>query len=297
MPTAASKYKTLSELTVEWSNHAGELPLLTLRRICDWAICDAFPPGTFVTPNGDAIDLLDLHRAMRIVVGIRAPMNEEVARGLLFQTMVSKDGIKDYCERIGVDPPPSLASLTSRLRRLGSATWHRGPPDCPNSNKVVAKVEEGLSAIAMMWTMRSGLRPESSDFDPENAKDANERWRRYFECVQSKADASGEPEVQKELAILRQKWETSKGTTNEVASEESPSLEEDLKKRGRPEGSGSFEREDRLLAEEMREGVLSGKFTSRAAAAREAAPRASGGGTLASKEKRLCKRYGEIYPG
>jgi hypothetical protein len=67
MAIAASKYKTLREIVNEWSAQSGDPPLVTLRRICDWAICRSFPDGTFAFPTGQAIDLLELHRAMRIV--------------------------------------------------------------------------------------------------------------------------------------------------------------------------------------------------------------------------------------
>jgi hypothetical protein len=295
MAIAASKYKTLREIVNDWSAQSGDLPLVTLRRICDWAICRSFPDGTFVFPTGQAIDLLELHRAMRIAIGVGAPINRDLAIDLLHQAIVSKDGIDDYCARIGVDPPQSIRTLGSKFRRLVGKPRDSGPPDCPNSAKIVAQLEARYSAIALMNTMKSQLSRAGDHSKPNIAEQANERWLWYLTHAQSEADASGDPEIQRQLAALRHEWEGPKAAIN-GANSDLTSAENKKRGVGRPQGSGSLESEDLELVEEMRKGIASREFRSIAAAAKAMISKAGGSGTDASKEQRLRKRYSELYP-
>ncbi len=61
-------------------------------------------------------------------------------------------------------------------------------------------------------------------------------------------------------------------------------------RRGRTEGSGSFESQDAPLVKEIDKMVAEGKATSRFDAAVKVAPKAAGAGTLLSKATRLVKR-------
>src|SRR5258708_1115605 len=265
MALAASKYKTLREIVNEWSAQSGELPPVTLRRICDWAICNGVPEGTFVFPTGQRIELLELHRAMRMAIGEGAPMNRDLAMELLHRAIVSKAGVEEFCERVVVDPPQSIGTLGSRFRRLVGKPRHSGPPDCPNSGKIVDQLEARVSAIAFMNTMKSQL-PRAGDLEPKIAEQVNERWLRYLTYAQSAADASGDPEIQRQLAALRHEWEGPKAATNGATSggsaqsegnSDPPSAENKKRGAGRPQGSGSWENEDLELVEEMRKGITS----------------------------------------
>jgi hypothetical protein len=302
MALASPKYKTLTKLVNEWSAQSGDLPPVTLRRICDWAICGGFPDGTFAFPTGQAIDLLELHRAMRIAIGVGAPINRDLATELLQRAIVSKDGIKEYCERIGVDPPQSMRILRSKFRI--SKRRHSGPPDCPNSAKTMGQLEARYSAIAFINTIKQ--LPRGRDYSQSKiAEQANERGLCYLDQAQSEADASGDPEIQRQLAALRHEWEGPKAETNEASAARSGQSEEssdhasaENKKRrlGRPQGSGSWEIDDLKLVKEMRKGIISGEFRSITAAAKAMLPETRGSGTEASKEQRLRKRYSELHP-
>src|SRR5258706_9216310 len=303
MAITTSKYKTLREIVNEWSAQSGDLPPVTLRRICDWAICRSFPDGTFAFPTGQAIDLLELHRAMRIAIGVGAPINRDLAIDLLHQAIVSKDGIDDFCERIGVDPPQSMRTLRSRFRRLVSQSRHPGPPDCPNSGKIVDQLEARYSAIAFINTMKTHLLRKCDRSEPKIAEQADERWLGYLTQAQLEADASGDPEIQRQLAALRHEWEGSKAATNVSAgsaqsegNSELPSAENKKRGLGRPQGAGSWEIDGLELVKEMRKGITGGEFRSITAAAKAMVPKARGSGTEASKEQRLRKRYSELHP-
>jgi hypothetical protein len=305
MALAASKYQTLREIVNEWSAQSGELPPVTLRRICDWAICGGFPEGTFVFPTGQRIDLLELHRAMRMAIGEGAPINRDLATQLLQLAIVGKAGIEYYCERFQVDPPQSVRTLRSIFRQLAGKPRHSGPPDCPSSAQIVAQLEAKYSAIAFMNTMKSQLPREHDHSEPKIAEQANERWLRYLSYAQSEADASGDPEIQRQLAALRHEWEGPKAATKGVASaggakseadSDLPSAENKKRGAGRPQGSGSWESDDLELVKEMHKGISSGEFRSITAAAKAMLPKARGSGTEASKEQRLRKRYSELHP-
>jgi len=66
--------------------------------------------------------------------------------------------------------------------------------------------------------------------------------------------------------------------------------------RGRPKGSGSLERADAPLIEQMRKLIIEEECVSPTAAAQAVAAYAKGAGTLDSKVRRLVERYGAKYP-
>ena len=304
MAFAASKYLSLKETVDEWSAQSGELQFVTLRRICDWAVCGGFPDGTFVFSTGQVIDLLELHRAMRIAVGAGAPINEDMAIELLRRAILSKAGLEDYCERVGVDPPQSVRTLKSGIRRLVGKPRHSAPPDCPNGAKVVAQLEARYSAIAAMNSLKRLLREQQGHPAIDISDHANERWLCYVNLAQPSAASSNDPEIQSEFAALQNEWNGLRAAPKDTPSSDSPQSAEitDLqlsgrnkRGRGRPQGSGSLESLDQELIAEMREGIDCGEYQSIAAAARAVVAKAGGGGTAASKEKRLCTRYAERY--
>ena len=303
MPSSPSKFKSLNDLALEWSEQGGEPPLLTLRRICDWAICEGFPEGTIIFPNGQKIDLLELHRAMRSVTGLGALINENMAIELLQRTLVNVAGIRAFCERTGVDPPGSIKTLRSIFRQLANRPQHLSPPDCPNSADIVARLEAMTSAIGTISALKFQLRQQQEDLESNISDHLNERWHRYVKSAQSAAESSGDPEIQRELASLEREWESLKAARNHLSDAAAQpddngdvhSTKREKRAAGRPPGSGSFERSDLEQVQKMREGIENGLYSSIAAAARALAPRAAGHGTLSSKEKRLTNRYSDLY--
>ncbi len=209
MPDVASKYLPLRNIVSEWSSLSGELPRVILRRICDWAICGGFPTETFLLPNGQAIDLLALHRAMRIAIGISGMMNGDSAIELLQQVIVKKAGVEAFCEKFGVDLPPSIAGvgLGSKIRRLISKRNHAVPPDCPKSADLVVQLEASQSAVGFMNTMEGMLPGPRADLKPSIREKVAERWSSYFAHAQSAVDASGDPKLQRKLADMQKAWE------------------------------------------------------------------------------------------
>ena len=301
------KFKSLKNVTHEWSLQGGEPTPLTLRRICDWAICGAFPDGTFVFPNGEKVDLLDLHRSMRVATGLGAPINGERAIDLLQEAIVSIAGVEVYCGSVGVQPPRSIKTLTSRLRSLFDKPKYLSPPDCPESAEVIAQLEAKSSADALINTLNSILK-QDQDQDRQGfdiSAEANERWLRYVNLAESYSEPSKDPDIQRQLDALKHEWDSLKFAKGSVANLETPQVAEgggaestERKKRaiGRPTGSGSLERGDLKLVEEMRIGLARGEYLSIAAAAKAVVSKAGGAGTYSSREKRLTKRYSERHP-
>ena len=305
MPHSPSKFISLNTLVHEWSLQGGEPPPMTLRRICNLAVCDAFPDGTFLFPNGEKVDLLNLHRAMRLVNGLGTQINEGRAIELLQRTIVSIAGIEAYCGRNGVDPPQSIKTLTSSLRRLFDKPQFLSPPDCPESAEVVAQLESKSSATASINALESLLEQQRGRGESIVSEQADERWLCHVNLALSAAESSRDLGIQTELTALRHEWDSLKAASNGMTGLEPPQAGKDggaqsteRKRRGigRPPGSGSLERGDRELVEEMQSGIDRGEYSSIAAAARAVAPRAGGAGTESSKEKRLTKRYSNSHP-
>jgi hypothetical protein len=306
MAIAASKYRSLEQIAGQWAAQSGELLPVVLRRICDWAICGGFPEGTFVLPTGQTINLLELHRAMRVAVKVGAPINEDLAFELLRVAVVSNAGVDDYCGRIGVDPPANAGTLSSGIRRLFSKSLYSAPPDCPNSVTIVAQLEARYFAIAALNSLKRLLKEQHGHSEISISDKAHERWLTYVNIAQPSVESSGDPEIQSEFTSLQSDWDGLRATPKDAPISEKPQSDENIgpqsaanKKRGtgRPEGSGSFESDDLKLVDKMQKGIVSGEYRSIAAAAREWAPSAGGHGTLGSKEKRLSTRYAERYPG
>jgi hypothetical protein len=304
MPSSTSKFKPLNELTLEWSRQGGEPYPLTLRRICDWAICDAFPEGTFIFANGERVDLLELHRAMRNAVGLAAPINEVMAIELLRRTLLYVTGIGAYCESAGVDLPKSLKTLRSSVRQLYNKPPYSAPPDCPNGADTVARLEKRFFAVGMISLLESLLRQRQDDLGSDLSDYLSERWLRQLESAETAVGSCGDPEIERELTSLKHEWEGLKGGRNHLVGV--PALSDDggnvrsieVKKRaaGRPRGSGSYKRSDLVLVEEMRRGLENKEYSSIAAAAKAFSQKAAGHGTLDSRERRLINRYSDSYP-
>ncbi|MCA1542432.1 hypothetical protein I6F18_20955 [Bradyrhizobium sp. NBAIM32] len=292
---AVSKYIDFVDLVNGWSEQSGELPLLTLRRICDWAISGDFPEGTFLLPNGEPIDLLELYWAMKKEIGAHAPIDRDYGAKLLNRIIVSKSGIRKFCEHHQVELPPGVGSLASSLRRLVRKPRHLGPPDCPGGAAAADRRE------AIDWAM-AGL--DASEYliaaTQHSIPGAPERKLDPWRDDGPKFEASDEPDLRAKPDELGSEWksvDTAARPSCEVITEPVQVFDSQSRRSaGRPPGSGSYQAGDLELVEEMRADILAGKHTSIAAAARARVSRAAGFGSYASKEKRLTTRYSERYP-
>ncbi|MEY9136485.1 hypothetical protein ACVMII_005380 [Bradyrhizobium diazoefficiens] len=290
-----SKYIDFVDLVNGWSEQSGELPLLTLRRICDWAISGHFPEGTFLLPNGEPIDLLELYWAMKRETGAHAPIDRDYGAKLLNRIIVSKPGIRRFCEQQGVELPPGVGSLKSSLRRLVGKPGHLGPPDCPGGPAAAVRRE------AIDWAT-AGL--DTSEYliaaTQHSIRGVHERDLDPWHDDGPKFEASNEPGLRAKPDELGSEWkiiDTAARPSCEVIAEPVQMLDSQSRRSaGRPPGSGSYQAGDLELVEEMRADILAGKHTSIAAAARARVSRAAGFGSEASKEKRLTTRYSERYP-
>ncbi|MHC4054113.1 hypothetical protein [Bradyrhizobium sp. 25ACV] len=296
---AASKYIDFVDLVNEWSDQSGELPLLTLRRICDWAISGHFPAGTFVLSNGQPIDILELYWAMKTQVGVHAPIDRDYAAKLIDRAIVSKLGILNFCEDHGVEPPPGIWSLKSRIRRLVRRPGHLGPPDCPEGSVTAVRREAIYWALPGLRGLEDLIAARRHSTEDAHERELDAWWRRYDD-VRTKVQASDAPELRAKLSELESEWKSlipGSQPAGEVITQEVQPLDSPNRRgAGRPPGSGSYGAGDLELVEEMRADILAGKHTSIASAARARVSRAAGYGSEASKEKRLTTRYSERYP-
>jgi hypothetical protein len=306
MQSPASRFTSLNDLVLEWSEQGGYPFLLTLRRICDWAICDAFPEGTFIFANGERVDLLELHRAMRNVVGLPSSisMSEAMAVERLRRTLLDVNGIGAFCKSVGVDLPKSLKTFGSRVRQLNDKPPHSAPPDCPNGADTAARLDKRFFADGMNSSLRFLLRQRQDDLECDLSDHLSARWLHYVKSAELAVESCGDPELARELATLKQEWDALNAAKKQVdeASAQSvdrvdvPSPEGKKRAAGRPRGAGSYKRSDLALVEDMRRGIENEDYSSISAAARALAPKAAGHGTPSSKERRLINRYSELYP-
>jgi hypothetical protein len=303
MPISRPKFISLEELTRDWAAQDGAPAPLVLRRICDWAFTGAFPEGTFVLSNGNAVDLLTLHQAMRAVIGLRSPIDHAPAVQLIEETLVTVAGIRTFCAHLDIEPPRRLGSKRPFLRAF-SKQLLSGPPDCPEAAGIGVRADSKMWAIAAIRTLLSLIEQfrDHAGAIPEHAAQA---WTNEIDSARHLARLAQDTEIEAELEALDRKWEELKGNTPAISNvdisqpadvRDSVPVEPKKRAPGRPVGSGSLESQDHVIAEQMHIGIERRQYLSITAAAKAFAPQAGGAGTLASKEKRLIRRYAELYP-
>jgi hypothetical protein len=223
---------------------------------------------------------------------------------LLRRTFLDLTGIAAFCESIGIDLPKSLKTFGSRVRWPRDKPLHSSPPDCPNGADTATRLEALFLANGLISSLRFLLRQRQSGLECDPSEYAGARWLRYFKPAELAVESCGDPEIARELATLKHEWDALNVVRNQVdgASTPSdghadfPSTERKKRATGRPRGSGSFERADFVIVEDMRRGIENKDYSSISAAARAFVPRAAGHGAPSSKERRLINRYSELYP-
>jgi hypothetical protein len=293
----------------------------------------AFPPDALIRPNGDSVEPLDVYLSylamaqtgdafsptIRLGAWSLGNTNDLWGARLLRDIIIALPDVLKFCEHTQTLPPPGLVGRWQR-RRLRGHLHHLAPPYCEGAEREAIRRNERLHAIAMMNTAQShlaGLQGKpgrhlySRDLkEPLDVQFWRDRWNedrtRIAKHMQS---AAGSDELQTRLAALAYDWATF--LASEEAQNESrkaspdahiPAEEGELSpatpatgRRGRPLNSGSYKELDAPLVEEMHRARTDNPALSAHAAALDVAPRAKGGGILASKVRRLMKRYSEKF--
>src|SRR5947208_11602482 len=88
-------------LPAEWAIAAGMPKEMVLRRLCEWAVVGAFPPGAFVTLTGDQVDPFDIYMSFRAAETAHGTINlggytmhdSRWGLGLLMSALVTAQGV------------------------------------------------------------------------------------------------------------------------------------------------------------------------------------------------------------
>lgn len=300
MAANAPKYLPLWAIVNEWAGSSGEPALLVVRRIGEWAIMDGFASDAFIHQNGTVISRIDIY-ASCMAVADSSPhsngrWNTRVAEGAL----VSGASVVEFCKSNDVARPRSLAE-PARFTWRAKSPKHGAPPPCAGASERVTQMEAAESAEGSMNTMTSMLYGEEyglmgSDPMPSAPNfrgDALERWSRYTVMAQGYIDLSKRPGLQDRLDALVRGWEkashqpTAEQLSVPGAAEESKEPKE--VKVGRPKGRAYQMSDDKLLIK-MKE-AHEKEGGSIAAIASRFAEQAEGGGTHASKARRLSTAF------
>jgi hypothetical protein len=297
------KYLPLPRLTEEWAVQSGEPIALVLRRICDWAICDGFPSGTFIYQTGEQLQTIDLYLSCAVELN-EAPYgtySPRWGRDLLERTLAMGEGVLAFCSDTRTVPPSSLDSSLSKFKRAFSSPLHTSPPPREGAENWAHQILQGQSAVGLINTLKDFFPAGGDKADPSVVNPiyeaARDRWERYFAMAEHAAENSGDLGLRNEINELKRRWEAVASTSNcVVVPSNSPAQPQSKKRpRGRPPGSGSLADADLLIIKRMHDDIMKtgGSITS---AAQKFANEAPGVSTWESKVSRLRKRYTEVNP-
>ncbi|QDM19178.1 hypothetical protein FNL55_26480 [Tardiphaga sp. vice352] len=300
MAANAPKYLPLWAIVNEWAGSSGEPALLVVRRIGEWAIMDGFAFDAFIHQNGTVISRIDIY-ASCMAVADSSPYsngrwNTRVAEGAL----VSRASVVEFCKSNDIARPNSLAE-PARFTWRAKSPKHGAPPPCAGASERVTQMEAAESAEESMNTMTSMLYGEEYGFPGSDPivtvasfhGDALDRWSRFKAMAQDYINLSKQPVLQDRLDSLVRGWEHAShqppaeqlGVQEAVGKSGAPREV----RVGRPKGRAYQTSDDKLL-NKMKE-AYEKEGGSIAAIAGRFAEQAEGGGTYASKVRRLSTAF------
>lgn len=241
----------------------------------------------------------------------------------LSEVLLSTQDVLAFCERTNTLAPPMLLRGFIRFWAQRDQSKHLAPPLCPDAEEHALKWRARDSAIASMNSLRSrlselqgkagnrlGIRREIGR--PIDLEFWAARWEKMAICAQNDVAVCKDAKLLQDLDTLKAEWtafvaentRTSTAPTEDAdecreTDRNSPEPDEivqnQLVRRGRPLGSGSYEPLDAPLVEEMHQLMNEEPCLSPTAAANRVADRAAGGGTVESKARRLAERYSQKF--
>jgi hypothetical protein len=130
MPDIAAGYIRLSDLAGYWARAGGIPHQMAFRRLCEWAACDAFPPGALIDHFERRIKPRTIYFDLETAL-----WGQREAQDRLTEILVRVSDLPAFCERTNTILPPPL--LSGRLRRWLAARGgkHWVPPACPETDE------------------------------------------------------------------------------------------------------------------------------------------------------------------
>jgi hypothetical protein len=218
-------YMPLPALAAEWANQAGVPVVMMTRRICEWAMTEAFAKGAFVNEVGDAIAPYDMLTAFRAAIGrgqanmagITHYVQSQNMSAWLHGALISRSDLLAYCDKADVQPPPSVAGRAGWFRKPPPRK-HPAPPDCPDVENCIARESARRDAAARLGIMgallaglhgkrRSGA-PRRDPNEPVNLEYWNSRRETERQQAVAQIAKLGDAELQQALDELDRAWVT-----------------------------------------------------------------------------------------
>jgi DNA-binding winged helix-turn-helix (wHTH) protein len=151
-----------------WAAQSG-LPAETiLRRIAEWAMCDAFPAGSFRNRYDIKVEPFDIYMSFRALSAHRLS-GGAVSLGptTIFPSRSGLDGLQDvlisgadieaFCERVQAEPPWKRYRRVWFFQLTAVARPHLPPPPCPEAEERAIRHDAERGARATLNSMRSLL--------------------------------------------------------------------------------------------------------------------------------------------
>jgi hypothetical protein len=300
MAAKAPKYLPLRTIVNDWAGSTGEPALLIVRRIGEWAIMDGFASDAFIHQNGTVISRIDIYASCMAVADSSPSSNGRWNADVAERASVSSASVVEFCKSNDVALPRCLAE-PARFTWRSKTPRNDAPPPCAGAGERVKQMEAGERAEGWMDTMTAILCGEEVGFMGSRRTAhtisfhgaALDRWSSYRIMTQGYIDQSKQPGLQDRLDALDRGWEDASqklpAEQSSVPKAAAGSDEPKKVKVGRPKGRAYQMSDDKILSE-MKEAHKK-EGGSIASIADQFAERAKGGGTAASRSRRLSTAF------
>jgi DNA-binding winged helix-turn-helix (wHTH) protein len=226
MPADLAGFVAFLALVPPWAAQGGMPPEMVLRRLCDWAMSEAFPPASFVTLSGEPANPFDIFmsgRALGSGLGVGVSLGDNVHYGdqwganYLAGVVVSIRDVLTFCRQTDTVPPWPVQGRWRRTWTALRGRKHLAPPPCSEAEARAIAHEASDSAVASLNSLRHillGAQGKPSPFfgrpaDPTAMPDLSlwtSQWKTSRDRAQEAVTRAGTPNHQRALDDLDVHW-------------------------------------------------------------------------------------------
>jgi hypothetical protein len=213
-----------------WAARSGLPRETVLRRLSEWAMCGAFPPGAFRNTCDDPIETFDIYMSFRamaaalisdaaVSLGSTTIYSPRWGIDLLRSVLISCSDIEIFCEKVDAEPPWQRYRMFWLFRVKAAGRQHLAPPACPEAEGRAIRHNAGASADASMNSMRAMLdslmgKPGTHSFYSTAIDDGpidfdfyGKRWAEHRDRALKNIEESQDVSLHDRLNLLTQEWE------------------------------------------------------------------------------------------
>jgi DNA-binding winged helix-turn-helix (wHTH) protein len=229
MTAMKQQFHSLLALPEPWAIRSGIPRETVLRRLTEWAMCDAFPKGAFRDVRDVSIGPFDIYMSFR-AASQNANLDNAVCLGstttywpgwgidLLRTVLISSSDIEAFCEKVDVEPPWQRYETGWFFRTKARLRQFLGPPACPEAEPRAIRHDAGTSAESRMNSMRALLdslmgKPRRGPFRPVldggpiDFDFWGKRWDDHHDFALAHIEQSQDPTLHERLTLLTNEWE------------------------------------------------------------------------------------------